>query len=131
MKLKACYWLQVTQPVGVQSLNQSATDWYGRDPRYGVGRRECEYITPELQVCALTLWPYDCFPHSGCRHTQLSCSRHGTAIFMCNDCNMAQVRHRCRCQNQTICGEEAQMIERLALLGKLVPNAKPVDSELS
>ncbi|CAL8462169.1 g1700 [Coccomyxa elongata] len=82
--------IQVTQPVGVQYLNQSATDWYGRDPRYGVGRRECEHIKPELQV-----------------------------------------RHRCRCQNQTICGEEAQMVENFALLGKLVPNAKPVGKELS
>lgn len=44
--------LQISQPVGVQSLSQNKTDWYGRDARYGVGRRECEYINPELQVCA-------------------------------------------------------------------------------
>ncbi|KAK9906760.1 hypothetical protein WJX75_007525 [Coccomyxa subellipsoidea] len=86
--------INISQPVGVQSLSQNKTDWYGRDARYGVGRRECEYINPELQV-----------------------------------------RHRCKCQNNTVCGEEAQMVEKFALLGKLVPNATPDEklgeSELS
>ncbi|EIE24267.1 hypothetical protein COCSUDRAFT_65824 [Coccomyxa subellipsoidea C-169] len=76
--------INISQPVGVQSLSQNATEWYGRDPEYGVGRRECKYIKPELQV-----------------------------------------RHRCKCRNQTICGEEARMVEKYALLGELVPNAEP------
>lgn len=39
-------------------------------------------------------------------------------------CDVMQVRHRCRCQNLTICGEEARMVEHFALLGQLVPNAQ-------
>ncbi len=42
--------VQVGRPVGVQSLEQSALEWYGQDPRYGVGRRECQWVEPQLQA---------------------------------------------------------------------------------
>ena len=35
-----------------------------------------------------------------------------------------QVRHRCKCTDPAVCGKEAQLVERLAAEGLLVPNAK-------
>ena len=46
-------WLTATQvggPVGVQALNQSGSDWYSRSQAYGMGRRECRNVEPQLQV---------------------------------------------------------------------------------
>lgn len=42
--------VQVGQAVGVQWLDQNSTDWYGRNPQFGIGRRECRYLDAELQV---------------------------------------------------------------------------------
>jgi hypothetical protein len=43
---------QVGQPVGVQGLAQAATEWYGRDRRFGMGRRECKYLPLHIQARA-------------------------------------------------------------------------------
>ena len=42
--------VQVGQPVGVQGLAQAPTEWYGRDRRFGMGRRECKYLPLHIQV---------------------------------------------------------------------------------
>ena len=33
-----------------EGLDQNSTDWYGRDPQFGIGRRECKYLDVKLQV---------------------------------------------------------------------------------
>ena len=53
---------QVGQPVGVQGLAQAATEWYGRDRRYGMGRRECKYLPLHIQARAgIFMWPCPLF----------------------------------------------------------------------
>ena len=49
---------QVGQLVGVQSMEQNSSDWYGRDARYGLGRRECQNLQQRLQVCSFSLLSY-------------------------------------------------------------------------
>ena len=37
----------------MQALNQSGNDWYSRSQAYGMGRRECRNVEPQLQVSFL------------------------------------------------------------------------------
>ena len=39
----------------------------------------------------------------------------------------AQVKHRCRCADEAVCGAEAAMVERLAAEGLLTPNNGALD----
>ena len=36
--------------MGVQGLAQAPTEWYGRDRRFGMGRRECKYLPLHIQA---------------------------------------------------------------------------------
>ena len=121
--------------MGVQSLNQSRNDWYGRAPAFGMGRRECKHIEPKFQVCnrpqALMLYirpPLYCAVQEAgtevvyeLQHKHLKTEAVLRPIW--SFC--LQVRHRCKCSDLTICGTEVQIVERLAAEGRLVPNAKP------
>ncbi len=39
----------------------------------------------------------------------------------------AQVKHRCHCADEAVCGAEAAMVERLAAEGLLTPNNGALD----
>ncbi|KAK9842464.1 hypothetical protein WJX81_001323 [Elliptochloris bilobata] len=80
--------IKVGQPAGVQGLAQAPTEWYGRDRRYGMGRRECKYLPLHIQV-----------------------------------------KHRCHCADEAVCGAEAAMVERLAAEGLLTPNNGALDPD--
>jgi hypothetical protein len=129
--------------VGVQSLEQNATDWYGRDPRFGMGRRECKHLESKVQVGNHRFLV--AFIHTGspaCCQLSLSSVHCGSASLLyqnylplCKDraedssACFLQVRHRCRCQDLIVCGEEALLVEKLARRGDLVPNAKPAQQD--
>lgn len=38
--------VQVGGPVGIQSLDQADTEWYGKDAKIGMGGRACAYVSP-------------------------------------------------------------------------------------
>ena len=70
--------MQVGGPVGVQALNQSGNDWYSRSQAYGMGRRECRNVEPQLQVTSPNCRASELHcpaPHSASAHTDLQRSQ--------------------------------------------------------